>query len=113
MDVYVYRAALYCEDDATNIIIANASQNGDCSCHDCDKRHGSDSDDYPQGPYADGGGEADSPQNCDTCGVFLENPLTDDGREYVRNEVSDAHGDRSDDRAVLTEWIDFYGDSLA
>jgi len=28
------------------------------------------------GPYPDGGGEADAPQHCGGCGVFLENPLT-------------------------------------
>jgi hypothetical protein len=38
-----------------------------------------DSDDLPKGPYADGGGEADTPQHCDDCRRFLENPLTGDG----------------------------------
>jgi len=106
MDTYMYRAALYCDGDADKIMQEQARLQPDRVSED-------DSEYWPQGPFADGGGEADSPQHCDTCGVFLENPLTDDGREYVRNEVSDAHGDRSDDRAVLTEWIDFYGDSLA
>jgi hypothetical protein len=37
--------------------------------------HTYDSDKFPKGPLADGGGESDCPQHCDTCGVFLENPL--------------------------------------
>ena len=37
-----------------------------------------DSDDLSKGPYPDDGGEADTPRHCDTCGVFLENPLTAD-----------------------------------
>jgi hypothetical protein len=30
-----------------------------------------DSDDLPKGPYAQGGGEADTPQHCEGCGQFL------------------------------------------
>ncbi len=54
-----------------------------------------DSDEHPKGPYSDGGGESDSPQHCASCGTFLENPLTDEGVEYVRES-----GNR--------EWADFY-----
>lgn len=46
-----------------------------------------DSDDLPKGPYADGGGEADTPQHCDACGGFLENPLTAEGLAYVREAI--------------------------
>lgn len=43
-----------------------------------------DSDDWPKGPYSDGGGgESDSPCHCDACGAFLWNPLTPDGAAYV------------------------------
>lgn len=48
-----------------------------------------DSSEYPKGPYPDGGGEADSPQHCGGCGLFLENPLTEDGWRYVRNSAED------------------------
>jgi len=37
-----------------------------------------DRDNLPKGPCPDDGGEADTPQHCDTCGVFLGNPLTAD-----------------------------------
>lgn len=107
MNAYIYRAALYCEDDANSIKWA------------CIRAHpagldgsSEDSEHWPQGPYTDGGGEADAPQHCDACSAFLENPLTDDGVEYVREEVRAAQGDRSDDRDVLTTWIEFYADQL-
>ena len=48
------------------------------------------SDVYPQGPYGDGGGDADTPNHCDDCDVFLENPLTEDGNEYVREAYAEA-----------------------
>jgi hypothetical protein len=54
-----------------------------------------DSDEYPKGPYPDGGGEADTPQHCDHCHCFLENPLTSDGYDYVREKQN-------------AEWDSFY-----
>jgi len=71
--LYVYRAALLCEDCASPkmycLEYVNMVMGGrwplpgwqDSTC-------------YPQGPYSNGGGEADSPQHCDACGVFLETP---------------------------------------
>lgn len=48
-----------------------------------------DSERYPQGPYPDGGGEADSPNHCDRCGIFLHNPLTSVGYGYVNEVLED------------------------
>ena len=56
-----------------------------------------DSDDLPKGPYSNGGGEADTPQHCDGCGAFLENPLTGDGVPLRQRE---AHRARSRRRAA-------------
>lgn len=82
MDAYIFQAALLCTDCAHKVRrVTNASL---------------ESDDYPQGPYSDGGGEFDCPQHCDHCGVFLENPLTIDGYGYVRTSA------RND------EWVNFY-----
>ena len=89
MDVYIYRAALYCEPCADNVMRKIAPQFGFRRLNSrgvaiSDGTLGSwNSHHWPQGPYPDGGGEADTPQHCDTCSVFLENSLTDDGREYV------------------------------
>lgn len=82
--VYVYQAALVCEDCAAKIMDRLDKKN---------VRDTGDSDDYPQGPHGDGGGEADSPQFCDSgpgcanavklaglrIGCPLGNPLTVDG----------------------------------
>ena len=92
MNAYVYQAALLCEECAQSVLakLAPASQlRGD-------------SDSYPQGPYSDGGGEADSPQHCDMCGTFLENPLTSDGYEYTRQQCEERLG------PVTELWAEFY-----
>lgn len=71
-----------------------------------------DSDEYPQGPYADGGGEADCPQHCDACGVFLENPLTDEGIDYVTQTVLADQRAGKKWSAALDCWAEFYGISI-
>lgn len=76
MNAYLFQTVLLCEN------CGKAAQER-FAAH----TQGEDSDRYPQGPYGDGGGEADCPQHCDRCAVFLENPLTDDGVEYVRNAI--------------------------
>ena len=81
MNVYVFRADLLCEAC------------GEAACattphppeFNPESESSWDSDDYPKGPYPDGGGEADRPQHCGHCSVFLDNPLTTDGEEYVRD----------------------------
>jgi hypothetical protein len=79
MNVFMYCAALLCGDCGEKAVenCANRSivDNGD-------------SDTYPQGPYPEGGGEADTPQHCDDCGKFLENSLTEDGQAYVRESYA-------------------------
>ena len=75
MKVYIYQAALVCEAC------------GDQLCAHLPKPAGMvpideaswDSNDYPKGPYPDGGGEADCAQHCDKCGVALDNPVIGDG----------------------------------
>ena len=100
MNVYLYQAALLCEDCAMPIRTKYVEE------HDTmlDKLRGEpeDSDAYPQGPYPQGGGEADTPQHCDHCNVFLENPLTGDGYAYVAEAIRDRGA------LFLAEWADFY-----
>jgi hypothetical protein len=101
MNAYIYRAALYCEDCAKAIqarlcVEAGASKQI--------METGMDSESYPQGPYGQGGGEADTPQHCDNCGLFLENPLTSEGLAYVSEKLSDGRGNA----AVLEQWRDYY-----
>jgi len=52
MKAYVYRAALLCEDCANTVKLERSAF-----------ASSEDSNEYPQGPYGDGGGEADSPQH--------------------------------------------------
>jgi hypothetical protein len=112
MDVYMYRAALYCTDCGEAIrerLSARAPA-------DQDDESSYDSDDYPKGPFPDGGGEADCPQHCDSCNVFLENSLTSDGYEYVRDAVETGHDLHEDNGKlfvvwrdpVIKEWSEFY-----
>ncbi len=98
MDAYIFQAALLCEGCAdetmTRLESRKVENNGD-------------SDTFPQGPYANGGGEADSPSHCDHCGLFLENPLTSDGYAYVEQAV--AERDPTERALAQTVWAPFYG----
>lgn len=110
MNVYIYAADFYCED---------------CGKAICDKlnREGKapldhyDSDEYPKGPYPNGGGEADCPHHCGAgpdclnaidvpgcnykIGAWLENELTSDGVAYVREMIREGGG--------MTElWAKYY-----
>ena len=76
MDAYIYKADIYCEDcmrDIKATVLADP-----CLAYNGDS---------PKGPFPNGAGEADIPQHCGSCGVFLENPLTDDGRAYVKEQI--------------------------
>jgi hypothetical protein len=124
MDVYLYAADLFCEDCGDKIKASLAAQ------ADPDNESTWDSDEYPKGPYAEGGGEADSPQHCDDCGVFLENPLTNDGARYVVEQceayisgddaglggeyVSCMVSDRAemDGAKILAQWARFYPEAF-
>ena len=74
-----------------------------------------DSECTPIGPYANGGGESDAPEHCDTCGLFLENPLTSDGLEGVNEIVAYArHLSPGYLTSDINEWplsayVAFYG----
>lgn len=103
MNAYIFQAALLCEDCA---MATREQHDSDVPIDDRD-----DSDNWPQGPYPDGGGEADCPQHCDHCGCFLENPLTSDGVEYVREKLLEHNNltrRLNSQKPLLHEWSDFY-----
>lgn len=118
MKAYAYSAALYCAHCGEGIR-RDLTAAGKAPANP-DDESSYDSDAFPKGPYGDGGGEADSPQHCDACGVFLENPLTPDGDAYVRERVEPYRpdGDTSwqeaaeaaerADKPALAEWMRFY-----
>lgn len=101
MDAYAYCGALYCESCA--LTIRENLRNLDPS---------EDSNEYPQGPYPDGGGEADTPQHCDACVVFLGNPLANDGYDYIRSQIPVKRADASETELLWAEYYDvtFHGD---
>ena len=94
---YAYNADIYC-DDCGDEIKAELDAAG---CED-----EGDTDGYPQ--YF-GDSEADCPQHCAGCHVFLENSLTSDGYEYVRETVQSDIRSGRDDSIAVTEWASFYG----
>jgi len=113
MKAFMYRAALLCVacgearcEELTGAGLAPATPANESSF---------DSDDFPKGPYGDGGGEADCPQACDRCMAFLENPLTADGVAYVVEAVVAYHSAGGimgrGKIEVISEWLDFYGPS--
>lgn len=100
MDVYMYQAAFLCADCGRKVrAVLDADGRKPADVLD---EYSFDSDDYPKGPFADGGGEADCPNHCNHCGVFLENPLTPDGEKYVRDAVS------ADGAPLVPEWGEYY-----
>ncbi len=100
METFIYCADIYCEDCGRAIRARLAE------AEDILERE--DSDSWPQGPYSDGGGEADCPQHCGACHVFLENPLTDDGVNYVREAMLEQAESGRGSPEVLNEWGDYY-----
>lgn len=133
MNAYIYQAALLCEDctDLVKMQLSNTCQickrehaalGLDCSLYYSDSATGHcepvnesdyDSDKYPKGPYSDGGGEADCPNHCDHCGIFLENPLTKDGVAYTADMIRENEQEGFGNLPVLTIWKQFYFDELA
>lgn len=101
MDSYIYKAALYCADCGEAIreqIRAKGRAPADPS-----NEPSYDSNDYPKGPFPNGGGEASRPHHCDNVGrclnaivlpsgrligAWLENPLTADGLRYIRDIIA-------------------------
>lgn len=110
MDAYIYKAVLYCEGCGENIINQLTRAPGD---EEFREKHGyhvsesTDSEEFPQS-VMDGGGESDTPQHCDECHCFLENPLTSEGVSYVYEALADYIAGGIADHEVLSTWAAFY-----
>ena len=122
MNAYIYAAALWCEDCGKAIqrelrpLLGGDFDENDEGLYD--------SDDYPKGPYPDGGGDADCPQHCDggeacanalfipewgrVVGAWLENDLTEEGVRYVEDAICEDPAN-----PVTRLWSEWYTDSLA
>ncbi len=106
MNVYVFQAALLCEACGEDVKAQTTPPEGVDPANPDETLY--DSGDYPKGPYPDGGGEADCPQHCDICNVFLDNPLTGDGETYVRDAFREYVELGRGLLSVLQEWRDAY-----
>jgi hypothetical protein len=101
VDAYIFQSDIYCDNCATDIkadLIRSGAADG----------HEPDSNSFPQGPYSEGGGEADCPQHCGHCRTFLDNPLTGDGETYVRDAFREFVETGRGNPAVLGEWKQGY-----
>ena len=96
MNAYIFNADIYCTDCANEMID---------ECRERGIDDDGDSNTYPQGPFPNGGGEADCPQHCGSCHAFLENPLTGDGDDYVLSAIAD---DPDCENAVIQQWRQWY-----
>lgn len=100
MNAYVYNGDLWCEQCGEAIRHTLAGKGKAPASPDDETTY--DSDDYPKGPYPNGGGEADCPKRCASgmvcanaytlssgqkIGAHLGNALTADGVEYVRKAI--------------------------
>ena len=116
MLVYIYAADIYCEQ-CGEAIRERIIREGFAPADPNDERS-YDSDEFPKGPYCDGGGEADCPQHCGAgpqcvnaielndghkVGAWLENELTSDGVEYVCEAIREGG-------EVAELWADYYRD---
>jgi hypothetical protein len=112
MMAYIFQAALLCEDCGDKVC-AELTAAGKAPKNP-DDEYSYDSDDFPKGPYPEAGGEADVPHHCDKCGEFLENPLTSEGVEYVKEACLAAleHTPSGTDSVALDVWAKFYEISL-
>lgn len=111
MDAYIYQAALLCAGHGEETR-ARIRAEGNAP-EDESNESSYDSDEYPKGPLPDGGGEADTPQHCDVCQRFLENPLTSDGYAYVADSIAEAltrllAGKDKQLSDTIREWAVFY-----
>lgn len=104
MKAYIYQDDIYCERCGKELRAALDVRGGRPAAP---RNHSTyDSKDYPKGPYPDGGGKADTPQHCGRCHVFLRNPLTPRGVNYVIGKLGECVDDGRGDRSVLDQWVD-------
>ena len=128
MDAYIYKAGLWCGPCVIKTVVAARKAAPGAidmspaealqqvvSANGFTRESDYDSDDLPKGPYAQGGGEADTPQQCEGCRQFLGNPLTSDGVLWVEDVIRGYLTTRKATAATtdtVNEWADFYKDEL-
>jgi len=114
MSVYVYAGGLYCKDCGESIRKQLTAEGRTPAAPDDVWSYSS--EEFPKGPYPDGGGEADFPQHCESeercvnaielsdgskVGAWLGNELTTAGVAHVQEAI--AKGGE-----VAGMWKEFY-----
>ena len=102
---YIYQADVWCGNCAKEIA-AELTAAGEAPEDPSDERS-YDSDQFPKGPFFDE--ESDAPEHCSGCHIFLENPLTTRGQEYMQQMVDEAIEKGRGEEPHIKEWMDFYG----
>jgi hypothetical protein len=102
VNAFIYQADIYCEHCGQKIRDTLTAKGKHPVNQDNESSY--DSDDFPKGPYPNGGGEADSPQHCANCHVFLGNDLTGEGVAYVFEALQDYVSGMGGKADVLDEW---------
>lgn len=105
----IYHADVWCDDCADDIKSNLQSLGADPVDYDDESVY--DSDEYPKW-YDEDTEESDYPQHCAGCRRFLENPLTTDGMNYVRDTVRDDVRSGHTDSVAVTEWFPYYSNWL-
>ena len=97
MKIYMFDGDVYCKPCGEAIAATLPDP-------DAWEREHPDSNSYPVA-YDSSEGEADSPEHCGKCGLFLERNLTEDGVRYVQDYVDTLCGDTD----ITLLWGEFYG----
>ena len=97
MKIYMFDGDVYCKPCGEAIAATLPDP-------DAWEREHPDSNSYPVA-YDSSEGEADSPEHCGKCSLFLERNLTEDGVRYVQDYVDTLCGDTD----ITLLWGEFYG----
>jgi len=103
-EAFIFQAEIYCVD-CGQAIRDRITKAGKAPATPDDERS-YDSDQFPKGPFTDGGGESDTPANCAACHKFLHNPLTDAGVKYVLEYLKEYTDDKRGAGDALDEWAE-------
>ena len=101
MKIYMFDGDVYCTPCGEAIAATLPDP-------DAWEREHPDSNSYPIA-YDSSEGEADSPEHCDKCNLFLERNLTEEGVRYVKEIVAEDLSTEDKIVGIVKEWIDFYG----
>jgi len=104
MLVYIYQAALICEECGEKCR-EKLTEEGRAP-EDPDDEASFDSDNFPKGPTEEG--ESDSPSHCDHCNVFLETRLTGEGIDQLLDDAEAILQGLREPGAVFEQWIAYY-----